>query len=66
MNEKNKKVEKHIGEQVPFINPGSPQSNGQSSNNTSRNDSNNSSQSNNNPLKPQETQKGEKEKIIKK
>lgn len=67
METKNEKIEKHIGEQRP-INQNQQQSdngNSSSGNNTSSN-TGASNQSTNNPLKPQETQKGLKSSDIKK
>lgn len=65
MEDENKKIEKHIGEQVPLM------SNDQGSGNRNPKDKpdngqENSNQGTSNPLKPQETQKGLKSNQVQK
>ncbi len=64
MSTNNKKIEKHIGEQVPF-NSNNQDADSQSPRNNPDNHQENSNQGTSNPLKPQETQKGVNGKDIK-
>ncbi len=64
MSTNNKKIEKHIGEQVAF-NSNNQDVNVQRPRNKPDNNQENSNQGTSNPLKPQETQKGVNRRDIK-
>ena len=65
MSTDNKKIEKHIGEQVP-LSLNNQDADTQNPRNKPDNNQENSNQGTSNPLKPQETQKGVDGKDIKK